>query len=278
MLPILIGDKIKHPGNNEIWQLVLQLGEVVDLICAPAISIGQIAYLRVLIDEYLYCRMQTFPDKPLKPKHHYVSHYPDLIMQFGPLIRLWTLRFESKHTYFKQCSRKLRNFKNPCSTLAERHQLLLAFLSAGTFFPPDVLMEKGTQFFSGDYNDDIKEAVSHRSFESVNTLIGYEVTVKGTKYKKSMLIVIDEDDEGIIVGKLRMVLIHKDAVVYFVVEKYHAIRIPDMGVYCLKLMQKSYCCVDQDTLLDYYPLSEYTAHGTRVIILHHSYPLFQING
>lgn len=62
MLPILIGDKIKNPADNEIWQLVLQLREVVDLIYAPAISIGQIAYLRVLIDEYLYCRMQSFPD------------------------------------------------------------------------------------------------------------------------------------------------------------------------------------------------------------------------
>lgn len=93
-----------------------------------------------------------------------------------------------------------------------------------------------------------------------------------------MLIVIDEDNEGIIVGKIKMVLIHKDAVVYFVVEKYHAIRIPDMGIYCHKLMQKSYCCVDQNTLLDYYPLPEYTAHGTGVIILHHSFPLFQING
>ncbi|KAL2083090.1 hypothetical protein ACEWY4_020863 [Coilia grayii] len=101
MLPALIGDKIKNPGDNKVWQLVLQLREVVDLICAPAISNGQIAYLRVLIDEYLHYRVQTFPDNPLKPKHHYVSHYPELIIQFGPLIRLWTLRFESKHTYFK---------------------------------------------------------------------------------------------------------------------------------------------------------------------------------
>lgn len=135
-----------------------------DLSCAPAISNGQIAYLRVLIDEYLHCRIQNFPDNPLKPKHHYVSHYPELIFQFGPLIRLWTLRFVSKHTYFKQCMRKLRNFKNPCSTLAERHQLLHAFLSAGTFFPPGVSMDRGTQFFSDDCNDVIIEAVAHHNF------------------------------------------------------------------------------------------------------------------
>ena len=50
ILPVLIGDKVKNPGDNKVWQLVLQLREVVDLSCAPAISIGQIAYLRVLID------------------------------------------------------------------------------------------------------------------------------------------------------------------------------------------------------------------------------------
>lgn len=41
MLPVLIGDKVKNPGDNQVWQLVLQLREVVDLSCAPAISNGQ---------------------------------------------------------------------------------------------------------------------------------------------------------------------------------------------------------------------------------------------
>lgn len=48
-----------------------------------------------------------FPDQQLEPKHEYVSHYPKLIICFGPLIHL---RFESKHTYYKQCAWKLHNF------------------------------------------------------------------------------------------------------------------------------------------------------------------------
>lgn len=63
MLPVLIGEKIKSPGDNQTWQLVLQLREIVSLICAPAISAGQIAYLRVLIDEYLHFRKQAFPSQ-----------------------------------------------------------------------------------------------------------------------------------------------------------------------------------------------------------------------
>lgn len=154
------------------------------LICAPAISADQIGYLRVLIEEYLISRKQAFPHHRLKPKHHYMSHYPELIIKFGPLIRLWTMRFESKHAYFKQCTRKLRNFKNVCSSLAERHQLLQAYLSAGNLFPPAIVVEKATAFYSSDYIAGIRESVAKYDFGAETTLISHEATVKGTKYRK----------------------------------------------------------------------------------------------
>lgn len=78
---------------------MLQLRQKVEFVCAPAIATSQVAYLRVLIEEYLPSRQDCFPNHPLKPKHHYICHYPELILCFGPLIRLWTLRFESKHTH-----------------------------------------------------------------------------------------------------------------------------------------------------------------------------------
>lgn len=61
MLPVLIGDKRVNLFDSEVWQLILQLREIVDLITAPAISTGQVAYLGVLIEEYLDFRRQTFP-------------------------------------------------------------------------------------------------------------------------------------------------------------------------------------------------------------------------
>lgn len=126
LLPILVGTRII---------LCLKLSEIVKIVCASKIHTNQVAYLKLPVEEYLKSRATVFSDKPLKPKHHFLLHYPDLIIQFGPLIRLRTLPFESKHTYFKQCARKLHNFKNLCSTLAERHQLLQANLHSGSLFP-----------------------------------------------------------------------------------------------------------------------------------------------
>lgn len=99
-----------------MWQLILQLREIVELVCAPIISTGQVAYLRVLI-EYFIIRKQIFEDHPLKPKHHYLSHYPEVIVHFALLIRLWTLTCENKRSYFKQRARKLHNFKNSVEPL-----------------------------------------------------------------------------------------------------------------------------------------------------------------
>uniref|UniRef100_A0A8P4K3W5 Sterile alpha motif domain-containing protein 3 n=1 Tax=Dicentrarchus labrax TaxID=13489 RepID=A0A8P4K3W5_DICLA len=153
-------------------------------------------------------------DHPLKPKHHYLNHYPELIVQFGPLIHLWTLRFESKDTYFKQCARRLHNFKNLCGTLAERHQLFQSFLSAGTLFPPSVVVEKGTEFIVGDYNDKIRQSVAHLNFDHLNTLISHDVTVKGTTYKSNMFVVVGHNDDGLVVGKIKKAVIHKNSAVF----------------------------------------------------------------
>lgn len=70
LLPLLIGDMAQDP-QDDVWQLTLQLKDIVDLICAQQISKPQVAYLDVLIQEYLETRKALFPDIKLRPKHHY---------------------------------------------------------------------------------------------------------------------------------------------------------------------------------------------------------------
>ena len=86
---------MQDPEDN-LWQLILQLKDIVDLICAQQISKAQVAYLDVLIQEYLETRKALFPEINLRPKHYFLRHYPGLILKFGPLMRVWAMRFESK--------------------------------------------------------------------------------------------------------------------------------------------------------------------------------------
>lgn len=129
--------------------------------------------LDVLIEEYIQSRVKLFPFTYLQPKHHYLCHYPELMLQFGPLIRLWTLRFESKLSYFKQCMSKLLNFKILFSTLAETHQLHQAYKSAGNCFPYEIQVDWGTKFHS-DYNNNIETATVALSFTPDSTVVTNE--------------------------------------------------------------------------------------------------------
>lgn len=81
-----------------------------------------------------------FPDKKFEPKHHYVEHYPELIAEFGPLLFMWTMRFEAMHSYLKCVVHESHNFKNILKTIAEKHQMMIAYhLSGDSFFGIDVL-------------------------------------------------------------------------------------------------------------------------------------------
>lgn len=45
----------------------------------------------------------------LRTKHHFIDHYPQLIRCYGPLVELWTMRFEANHSFFKEVVHDTRN-------------------------------------------------------------------------------------------------------------------------------------------------------------------------
>lgn len=81
LLPVIMCDKVKEP-MDDVRQLTLQLKDIVEMVCAQKISLTEVAYLDVLIQEYLASRFSLFPGHRLKPKHHYLRHYPALILKF----------------------------------------------------------------------------------------------------------------------------------------------------------------------------------------------------
>lgn len=75
LLPIINGDRIKDT-QDRVWQVVIMLKEVVELVCSPKISAAQVSFLQVHIQEYFETRKHLFPSEKLKPRHHYLLHYP----------------------------------------------------------------------------------------------------------------------------------------------------------------------------------------------------------
>lgn len=50
LLPVIMWDKVKNP-LDDVWQLTLQLKEIVEMVCAQKISLPEVAYIDMLIQE-----------------------------------------------------------------------------------------------------------------------------------------------------------------------------------------------------------------------------------
>lgn len=267
-LPFFIGDKVQNP-QDDVWQLMLQLKDIVDMVCAQKISTSQIAYLDIIIQEYLESRKFLFPETPLKPKHHFLRHYPALILKFGPLIRLWTMRFESKHSYFKRCARHLKNFKNICLTLSERHQMYQAYISSGLRSNQLLQVKDSCTFYPDLYSDAIKHAVKEFRFSEHNTSVSTEIHYKGTLYKKGHFL-LSKNEESVEFGELVIILIQHDTTVYFVMDTHEADYHSEYHLYSVTKQNTRLLCLNINDLVDFYPLMPYILNGQQFIPLKHS--------
>lgn len=52
-----------------------------------------------------------------------MTHYPTMLIKFGPLSKLWCIRFEAKHNPLKQQAHAVCNFRNISKTLAYKNQV-----------------------------------------------------------------------------------------------------------------------------------------------------------
>ena len=142
MLPLLIGDKV--PKGNDVWELYLQLADMVESICAKSYGPGEIEYMGEKITEFHESFHEVFEDT-LQAKDHFTLHYLKQTKLFGPLSAFSTNMWERKHNEFKQIVNRSKNRKNVCLTLAMGHQFK-QYLQ----FEKDQLLETDVEYVKGN--------------------------------------------------------------------------------------------------------------------------------
>lgn len=113
--------------DDPVWQVVLDLKDIVELTVAPVHTEISLAFLETKITDHRYCLKEPFPEMKLLPKHHFVEQYPQMIRCFGLLVGTSTMRFEAKHSFLKRVVRHTRCFKNLLLSLAVKHQFMIAY-------------------------------------------------------------------------------------------------------------------------------------------------------
>lgn len=116
----LVGDLV--PAGNEIWDYYLCMRDLTNVAMLQAFNTDLIHYLKNIVREH-HERYVTLFEETLKPKHHFLIHYPEVIKKVGPLVLISAFKYESKHLDLKRISNSVNTQKNVPLTLAIKCQL-----------------------------------------------------------------------------------------------------------------------------------------------------------
>ena len=86
--------------DDQVLALATEIGDIVERVTAVEIRQYEIDVLEEKILDYMEHRKLVFEEFPslmgkTKPKHHYLTHYPDAIRGFGPCLSFWTGKGET---------------------------------------------------------------------------------------------------------------------------------------------------------------------------------------
>lgn len=147
ILPFVVGQYI--PVDCAWWHVYLLLAKICDIVLAPCINRNWVNELDAFVHEF-YAQYIPISGKTPFPKMHYLLQYPKLLVKFGPLRRLWSVRFEAYHQPLKKVVRQCHNFENVPYTVATRIQLRKCLEQQSDFCLSNILETKGATKLSID--------------------------------------------------------------------------------------------------------------------------------
>jgi len=108
VLPLLINDKIDT--DDPVWRMLSLLNILCKVLTSPQFRREYVPRLEALMFEYLSLRSSLFPKIKLRPKHHFLEHYPHLIEVYGPPKKV-SLIYEQHHKLFKAAAAAAKKLK-----------------------------------------------------------------------------------------------------------------------------------------------------------------------
>lgn len=219
-------------------------------------------YLACKLSDHRSLLKATFPTFVLKPKHHIIEHYPHLIHCFGPLVDLWTMRFESKHGLFKKVARDVHNTKNLLLSLATKHQQLMAYhLDGQSHFKSDINIEKVKAAQVSSWDSSHRNAILAK-FPNADTVnMSCKVQLFGTEYAQNMIVMSGQIFGQPELYKILSIVVCSDKVSFlsksltaWYFEHYRSFEVEDSDYAELVVL-------DADEPSHFYPLTAYYVGG-----------------
>ena len=80
MLPLMVGHCVPH--DSEARDVLIKLLDVTEYCTTSEVTSTLASFLADLIEDFLTHYYTVFPDMTMKPKFHYLVHYPEQLLEF----------------------------------------------------------------------------------------------------------------------------------------------------------------------------------------------------
>lgn len=121
-IPFILFDERKNKKLENIWKIVQALLRIIEIVYSREIFENDIGDLTEQLQIFSTNFLET--ERHLKPKIHFMLHYPSIIRKMGPIVFMNMMRYERKHRSLKMLISS--NYKNLNKSLAEEHQRMLS--------------------------------------------------------------------------------------------------------------------------------------------------------
>lgn len=187
-LPLMIGDLV--PVENTFWKLIILLSKIIDIIMASYFNEEILKNLTYLIRRHHEIYKSLYGD--LKPKHHFMVHYPTAIRKCGPLKQMWAMRYEAKHKEMKMYANSITSRLNPEKSIASKSAFKFSYmLTKYSNGLPNTFKETDftSNVIANEYTTNTSIITDYKDL-----LTAYTVVYKNIKYKKGYFLAIIKED------------------------------------------------------------------------------------
>lgn len=262
----MIGDLV--PENIGVWKFYILLREILSIICCPVFEDGIDIYLRGLVREHHEMYLRYFGE--LKPKHHFMIHYPELLKKNGPLVLISALKGERNHRRGRMYAHASNSRVNFALSVAIKFQLYLCErLMRNDIFTnvPETSKVYSTQIEFVENGNVIAATLNLNPTDNISTVKSAKVS--GTLYTLGSVVVTRIGDLLPTFGKISSIILH-DNNVYFVL---NVLKTVDYINHICAFETEATCevlCIAQKNLLYFAPLWQRKIGSILTVSLKHS--------
>lgn len=193
---LLVGDMV--PEDDEYWNMYLHLYDIFDIFQSRHLTLDIVPILQNLVSEHNQLYMKLTGES-LKPKHHFLIHYPRLFRINGPFAPISSMRNEGKHKELKSYTNVCMSRRNILYSLAVKRQIshCYRFILKESILPKMVIGSgnyqdvRDTEFYS-TFMEYFPDLLENRSV----CFCAKWVEVKGSLYKNGMALTYGVDESS----------------------------------------------------------------------------------